>query len=257
MSSPQTPEQVAERPRVVIVVPTYNEAENLPVLFERLSSLHIDGMRILVVDDNSPDGTGDIADRLAESHPGAIEVLHRPGKMGLGRAYVHGFTRAIELKPDAIVQMDADMSHPPERLPQMIEMLKEYDVVTASRYVPGGGGDPEWPLLRRLISRYGSLGMRLVLGLKVRDASSGFKAFRRSALETIGIAGGAELVGFGFQAEVAYRCQKAGLRVAESPFIFLERSEGKSKMSLGIMIEAFASLTRLRLRGIRRNRKYN
>ena len=169
-----------DQPKVVIVVPTYNEIDNLPVLFDRLSDLGIPGMLLLVVDDNSPDGTGELADRLAAENPGRVEVLHRPGKAGLGRAYVHGLGHALELGADHIVQMDADLSHPPECVPEMLARLRDVDVVTASRYAPGGGVDPTWSLSRKLISRLGSLGIRLVLGLRVRDATAGFKAYRRA-----------------------------------------------------------------------------
>ena len=144
--------------------------------------------------------------------------------------------------------MDADLSHPPECVPEMLARLDEADVVTASRYAPGGGVDPTWSLSRKLISRLGSLGIRLVLGLRVRDATAGFKAYRRSALEEIGLES-LKLAGFGFQSEVAYRCEKAGLRVVEYPYVFMERGKGKSKMSMAIVIEAFARLTWLRLRG--------
>ena len=234
--------------KVVIVVPTYNEVDNLPVLFERLSGLGIPEMVLLVVDDNSPDGTGELADRMAADNPGRIKVLHRPGKAGLGKAYVHGLGRALELGADHIVQMDADLSHPPECVPDMLARLEEADVVTASRYAPGGGVDPTWSLSRKLISRLGSLGIRLVLGLRVRDATAGFKAYRRSALVLVGLES-LKLAGFGFQSEVAYRCQRAGLDVVEYPYVFMERDKGKSKMSMAIVIEAFARLTWLRLRG--------
>ena len=241
-------QDTAGRPKVVIVVPTYNEIDNLPVLFERLSGLGIPEMELLVVDDNSPDGTGELADRMAAEYPGRIEVLHRPDKAGLGKAYVHGLGHALELGADHVVQMDADLSHPPECVPEMLDRLREADVVTASRYAPGGGVDPTWSLSRKLISRLGSLGIRLVLGLRVRDATAGFKAYRRSALEEVGL-GSLKLAGFGFQSEVAYRCQKAGLSVVEYPYVFMERDKGKSKMSMAIVIEAFARLTWLRLRG--------
>ncbi len=234
--------------KVVIVVPTYNEIDNLPVLFERLSGLGIPEMVLLVVDDNSPDGTGELADRMAAENPGRIEVLHRPGKAGLGKAYVHGLGHALELGADYVVQMDADLSHPPECVPEMLALLEEADVVTASRYAPGGGVDPTWPLSRKLISRIGSLGIRLVLGLRIKDATGGFKAYRRGALEKIGLES-LKLAGFGFQSEMAYRCQKAGLRVVEYPYVFMERDKGMSKMSMAIVIEAFARLTWLRLRG--------
>ena len=234
--------------KVVIVVPTYNEVDNLPILFDRLSGLGIPRMVLLVVDDNSPDGTGELADRMAAENPGLIEVLHRPGKAGLGRAYVHGLGHALELGADYVVQMDADLSHPPECVPEMLSRLDEADVVTASRYAPGGGVDPTWSPGRKLISRLGSPGIRLVLGLRVRDATAGFKAYRRSALEEIGLES-LKLAGFGFQSEVAYRCERAGLGVVEYPYVFMERDKGKSKMSMAIVIEAFARLTWLRLRG--------
>lgn len=234
--------------RVAVVIPTYNEAENLPVVVERLEKLGIDGLGFVIVDDGSPDGTGDIAEKLAAEFHGTFEVIHRPGKGGLGPAYVRGFSRAMELGAETIVQMDADLSHPTMEIPDMLAKLQDADVVVGSRYVEGGGVDPGWSFLRRQISFWGGVGIKLVLGLKVKDTTSGFKVFRRSALEAVRIER-LKLSGFGFQPEVAYRCQQAGLRVVEHPFVFLDRTAGKSKMSLGIMLEAFYRLLLLRIKG--------
>lgn len=235
-------------PLVVIVIPTYNEAANLDELTRRIFTLGIPNLRIIFIDDGSPDGTGEAAEKLSGRYGGRVEVVQRGGKLGLGTAYVRGFSQALSEGADYVLQMDADLSHPPECVPEMLERLQRVDVVTASRYAPGGGVDPDWSLGRKLISRLGSLGIRLVLGLRVRDATSGFKAYRRRALEKLGL-DSLKLAGFGFQSEVAYRCEKAGLRVAEYPYVFMERGKGKSKMSMGIVIEAFARLTWLRLRG--------
>ena len=234
--------------KVAIVVPTYNEAETLPVLIEKVINQNITGLGFVVVDDGSPDGTGDIADRLADEFDGVFIVLHREGKQGLGTAYTAGFQIALDAGADRIVQMDADLSHPPEVLDGLIGELGNADVVIASRYVSGGGVDPEWSWGRRQISYWGNIGIRTILGLKVNDTTSGFKGFQRKTLELIGI-DRLTLSGFGFQAEVAYRCQQAGMDVIEQPYVFMERTAGKSKISLGIVVEAFFALSWMRIRG--------
>ena len=236
------------RLKVAVVIPTYNERENLPVLITELRALGIEDLGFVIVDDGSPDGTGQLADELAADYAGVFEVIHRERKQGLGRSYIAGFTRALELGAEQIVQMDADLSHSPAEVPEMLAMLSDADVVTGSRYAQGGGVDPSWSFARRQISFWGGFGIRLVLGLKVKDATSGFKAFRRSALEAIRL-DGLKLSGYGFQPEVTYRAQKAGLRVAEHPFVFMDRTAGKSKMSAGIALEALYRLLLIRLRG--------
>ncbi len=232
--------------KVAVVIPTYNEAENLPVVVTELMGLGIEGLGFVIVDDGSPDGTGDIADSLAAEYEGVFDVIHRERKQGLGKSYVAGFARALELGAENIVQMDADLSHPPVEVPQMLALLEDADIVVGSRYAPGGAVDPNWSFLRRQISYWGGVGIRLVMGLKVRDATSGFKAFRRDALKKVGI-DRLTLSGYGFQSEVTYRAQKAGLRIAEHPFTFLDRTAGKSKMTFGIAAEAIYRLILIRL----------
>jgi|TARA_B100001964_G_scaffold245067_1_gene329642 dolichol-phosphate mannosyltransferase len=233
---------------VAIVVPTYNEAETLPVLIAQVRDQNIEGLGFVIVDDGSPDGTGDIADAIADEYPGVFIVLHREGKQGLGSAYRAGFQTALDAGAERIVEMDADLSHPPEVLNGLICELDHAHVAVASRYVSGGGVDPDWSWGRQQISYWGNVGIRMILGLKVKDATAGFKGFRRKTLESIGI-DRLRLSGFGFQAEVAYRCQKAGMNVVEHPYVFMERTAGKSKMSLGIVVEAFFQLSWLRIRG--------
>ena len=233
--------------KVAIVVPTYNESETLPQLIGKVAAEGIAGLGFIVVDDGSPDGTGAIADGLADEFAGVFIVLHREGKQGLGTAYVAGFQTALDTGAQCIVEMDADLSHPPEVLPGLIAELEEADVAVASRYTPGGGVDPGWSWSRKQISYWGNVGIRLILGLKVKDATAGFKAFRRTTLEHIGL-DRLRLSGFGFQAEVAYRCEQEGLKVAEHPYVFMERTTGKSKMSFGIVVEAFFRLSWLRIR---------
>ncbi len=243
-----TERSAAPQLKVAIVIPTYNEAENLPVLVAALKDLGIEGLGFIVVDDGSPDGTGDIADNLAAEYAGVFDVIHRESKQGLGKSYVVGFARALELGAEKIVQMDADLSHPPAEVPKMLAALEDADIVVGSRYAKGGGVDPTWSFARRQISFWGGVGIRLVLGLKVRDATSGFKAFRRSALEAVDISR-VTLSGYGFQPEVTYRAQKAGLNIVEHPFTFLDRTAGKSKMSAGIAAEAMYRLILIRIRG--------
>lgn len=234
--------------RVAVVVPTYNEAQNLPELIAQLDALKVDGLGYIVVDDGSPDGTGDVADRLAAARPGWFLVIHRKGKQGLGTAYVAGFRAALDAGAEFIVEMDADLSHPASEVPGMVARLKEADVAVGSRYRKGGSVDPGWSFVRKQTSAWGNRGIRLIMGLKVKDATSGFKAFRRAALEKAGL-DTLKITGYGFQAEVTYACQRAGLRIVEHPYAFVDRKAGKSKMSLGIAFEAFYRLTLIRLRG--------
>ena len=173
--------------KVAVVVPTYNESETLPQLIEKVVAQGIDGLGFIVVDDGSPDGTGAIADGLADEFTGVFIVLHREGKQGLGTAYMAGFQTALDAGAQNIVEMDADLSHPPEVLPGLIAELDEADVAVASRYTPGGGVDPGWSWARKQISYWGNVGIRLILGLEVKDATAGFKAFRRTTLERIGL----------------------------------------------------------------------
>ena len=232
---------------VAVVVPTYNEAESLPRLAERLFALGTPGLRLIVVDDGSPDGTAQVARELSERFGERVEVVERAGKQGLGTAYVEGFGRALAQQADYVVQMDADLSHAPEYIPKFIEELSEADVVVGSRYVPGATLDERWGIGRRLLSALANTGIRTVAGLKVRDATAGFKAYRAAALRSLAL-GRLRCKGFGFQVEVAKACERRGHRVVEYPIRFADRTEGRSKMSAGIALEAMWRLLLLRLR---------
>ena len=233
--------------KVCVVIPTYNEAENLPEVVGRLVALGLPHLEILVVDDRSPDGTGDVADNLAREHPGRVHTLHRDAKKGLGPAYVAGFKAAVALDSDVILQIDADLSHPPEAIPAMLQALETSDVVVGSRYVDGGGVDARWGWARRTLSRYGIAYARRVGGVPVHDATSGFKAFRRQVIETLPLEA-LRCKGFGFQAEVTMACHRQGYRVTEHPIHFLERQRGVSKISWAILGEALWRLPVLRMR---------
>jgi dolichol-phosphate mannosyltransferase len=227
-----------------IVLPTYNEAENLERLVEAVLAAVPEG-RVLVVDDASPDGTGALADALAERH-GAVEVLHRPGKAGLGLAYVNGFAYALAMGAGYVVEMDADFSHDPADLPRLIGAARAgADLALGSRYV-AGGGVRDWDLLRRTISRAGCRYARTVLGVGVRDLTGGFKCFRASALEAIEFET-ARSEGYAFQVELTYRALARGLRVEELPITFREREAGDSKMSARIALEAVWLVPALRV----------
>ncbi len=234
---------------VWVILPTYNEAGNIEAMVEAIEPKLSEQDRVLVVDDNSPDGTGRIADRLAADHP-RVEVLHRPGKEGLGPAYIAGFRRALAGGAGLIVQMDADFSHDPAYLPRLIAASALADLVLGSRYVPGGA-ITEWGSLRRLISRGGSLYSRTVLGVPVRDLTGGFKCFRRPVLEAIDLDSVAAS-GYSFQVEMTYRALKAGFEVLEVPITFRERETGDSKMSSSIVIEAAWRVPAIRLSTLRR-----
>ena len=237
--------QESQDPLVVIVIPTYNEAANLEELTRRIFALGILDLRIIFVDDGSPDGTGEAAEKLSGQYGGRVEVIQRGGKLGLGTAYVRGFSQALSEGADYVLQMDADLSHPPEAIPALLGKLKEADVVVGSRYVEDGGVDESWSLSRRGLSYFGNLGIRLITGLRVRDATSGFKAFQAGALRALDIAA-FRCTGFAFQAEMAHACQRNAYTVAEHPIIFMDRTRGRSKMSLAIVIEAFWKLLPLR-----------
>ncbi len=228
----------------LVVIPTYNEVENLGPLVERIAALP--EFRVLVVDDNSPDGTGDLADGLSRRYAGRVEVLHRPGKKGLGTAYVEGFRIALQRRYQYLFQMDADFSHDPADLPRLLAALKAgADLAIGSRYAPGGG-TRDWPLWRHAMSQSGSLYARLVLGVPIRDLTGGFRGWRRRALQDIGL-GSVRAEGYAFQVEMAYRCARKGGRVVEIPILFTERRRGSSKMSPAIFLEAVAAVWRLRL----------
>lgn len=220
-----------------IVTPTYNEAQNLPMLVGALLALRIPGLKVLVVDDSSPDGTGEVAEALACKYPGQVEVLHRPGKSGLGTAYLDGFRLALSEGADAVVQMDADLSHPPEKLPELLEALKGCDVVLGSRYIPGGAVDERWPVWRKALSAFGNLYARSILRLPVRDATGGFRVWRRETLLAMPL-DRVRSNGYAFQVEMTYIACRLGYRFKEVPFYFADRQWGHSKISFDIQREA-------------------
>jgi dolichol-phosphate mannosyltransferase len=227
---------------VTVVLPTYNEAANLPVIVEELIGLPLTGLNILVADDNSPDGTGDVADQLAEKYgTDRVTVVHRPGKQGLGRAYVDGMTRAMAAGTDFVVQMDSDLSHSPLYLPQMLGTLlsTQSDVVIGSRYVCGASLAREWSWQRKALSAFANTYVRALLRLGVRDVTAGFKLWRSSALTTIDVAS-VQSNGYSFQVEMNYRSVQHGLKIVELPIHFADRREGESKMSLKVQLESAA-----------------
>jgi dolichol-phosphate mannosyltransferase len=225
---------------LTVVLPTYNEAANLPIIVAELLGLPLRGLHILVADDNSPDGTGAIADELAEKY-GAdrISVLHRPGKQGLGRAYVDGMTHAIAAGAEFVVQMDSDLSHSPQYLPQMLGTLlaADADVVIGSRYVVGASLAREWSWRRKALSGFANMYVRVLLRLGVRDVTAGFKLWRSSALTAIDVAS-VRSNGYSFQVEMNYRTIHHGLKIVELPIHFTDRREGESKMSVKVQLES-------------------
>jgi dolichol-phosphate mannosyltransferase len=225
--------------RIVVIIPTYNEAENLPLIVQRVRTT-VPTVDILVADDNSPDGTGDIADELAAADS-CIKVMHRQGKEGLGAAYLAGFAWAIDNGYDAVVEMDADGSHQPEQLPRLLKALEDADLVLGSRWVPGGAVQ-NWPKSREFLSRGGSTYTRLALGIDVHDATGGYRAFRTSALQSLNL-DQVESAGYCFQIDLAWRALQAGLSIREVPITFVEREIGESKMSQSIVLEALWRVT--------------
>ncbi|MGA8217667.1 MAG: polyprenol monophosphomannose synthase [Solirubrobacterales bacterium] len=230
---------------VWVILPTYNEAENLERVVGAVLEQLPPSRRVLIVDDNSPDGTGEIADRLAEADD-SVAVLHRERKEGLGPAYLAGFRVALDGGAERIIEMDADFSHDPSYLPRLIQATERADLAIGSRYVPGGG-ITEWGPLRRLISRGGSAYARAALGLPIKDLTGGFKCFRRIVLETIDL-DTIEARGYAFQVETTYRAIKSGFRVVEVPIVFKDRADGTSKMSKSIVAEAMWRVPAMRFR---------
>lgn len=228
----------------LVVVPTYNERENLPQLVPEI--LKVPGTEVLVVDDQSPDGTGAVADALAAEHPGRVRVMHRTGRRGLGVSYVDGFRRAVQTDADVVVQMDADRSHDPQHLPAMIAAAAEADLVVGSRYL-NGISVVNWPLRRIALSLFANAYIRAVTGLGVRDCTAGYRCWRREALARLPLDRVAS-EGYSFQVEMTFLAASQGLRVVESPIIFIERREGASKLSSGILLESLVAPWRLVLR---------
>ncbi len=233
-------------PKIFVVTPTYNERENIAELTRKIFALRLPELSLIVVDDNSPDCTAGVAEGLNSDFP--ITVLRRPNKQGLGPAYVHGFGYVLSvLKPEEkalIVEMDADLSHDPNSIPKLVAAAQNYDVVIGSRYVLGGS-IRHWNFFRRLVSRFGNWYARLVLDLPYRDLTSGFKCYRREVVENL-ISHPLDSLGYNFQIETVYKSHRAGFSVGEVPIIFTERARGGSKFRLGIVLEAFWRVIKLR-----------
>lgn len=224
--------------QVTVVVPTYNERENLPHM---AAAVLLHGYRLIVVDDNSPDGTGSLADELAAATPG-LEVIHRPSKQGLGPAYGQGFRQALDGGADVVVQMDCDFSHNPNDIPRLVAAVEAgADLGLGSRYVPGGD-TPDWPWHRKFLSRGGNIYARIMLGIPIRDATGGFRAWTAPGLMSLPFEA-AEASGYGFQVEMAMRAADQGLKVEEVPIVFRDRARGYSKMGLDIVFEAMRLVT--------------
>jgi dolichol-phosphate mannosyltransferase len=228
-------------PAALVIVPTFNERANLPLLAAGLMAHP--NVRLMVVDDSSPDGTGEVADALARQHPGRIDVMHRTERPGLGRSYIDGITRAIREPVDVICQMDADLSHDPKHLPDLIAAIEHADVVIGSRYVPGGA-IVNWPLRRRLLSRFANLYIRTVTRLEARDCTSGYRCWRREMLASLPLD---RFIsdGYSFLVEMLYVAARRRCRIAEVPITFVERREGQSKLSGGVLVESAVTPWRL------------
>ncbi len=238
--------------KAVVCLPTYNERENLEPMLRRLGEIFAASdldARVLVIDDNSPDGTGEIADRLA-GELAYVDILHREHKEGLGPAYLAGFRRILAGQAELVLEMDCDFSHDPADLPRLVAAAESADVALGSRYVQGGG-TRNWGLGRRVVSRAGCLYARLVLGVRIHDLTGGFKCFHRRVLEAIDL-DAVQTKGYAFQIEITYRALRAGFRVVEVPIVFADRELGGSKMSRGIVVEAIARVPALRLSALRR-----
>jgi len=228
--------------KTLIIIPTYNEIDNLAPLLKEIMA-YAPETDILIVDDNSPDGTGDLADELHHKNA-QVHVLHRPGKLGLGTAYIEGFKYAIEHAYDAAFEMDADFSHDPRYLPDFLKAIENADLVIGSRYIPGGD-TPNWTVLRRLISGGGNIFARFMLGIPVHDCTAGYRCYRCKVLESIDL-DTVQSQGYAFQVELAYRVMQHGFKIVETPIVFMDRRVGKSKMSRKIVIEGFTYVIKAR-----------
>ncbi len=229
--------------KTLIIIPTYNEVGNLRPLLNEIF-VRVPGSNILIVDDNSADGTGKLADQIHNENPG-VNVIHRPGKLGLGTAYLAGFKYALAHNYDAAFEMDADFSHDPRYLPDFLQAIEHADLVIGSRYVPGGG-TPDWSLVRRLISGSGNIFARFMLGISIHDCTAGFRCYRSEVLRSIDL-DTIQSQGYAFQIELVYRIMKQGFKIVEVPIVFIDRRVGKSKMSHRIVMEAFTYVLRTRL----------
>ncbi len=229
--------------KAIVVIPTYNERDNIERLAAQVLAQH-DGIEVLIVDDNSPDGTGAIVDRMVAANP-RLHVMHRPGKLGLGSAYREGFKSAMDMGADYIVEMDADFSHDPAMLPVFFEKIKSCDLVIGSRYL-NGVSVVNWPIRRLMLSCFANVYTRAVTGLRISDCTGGFKCFRREVLEAIDL-NSVKSDGYSFQIEMNYRCCEKGFRVAEIPIIFIDRHAGTSKMSKKIVREAVMIVWKLKI----------
>ncbi|GAC1485219.1 MAG: polyprenol monophosphomannose synthase [Ktedonobacteraceae bacterium] len=229
--------------KTIIIIPTYNELDNLRPLIQEIFA-HAPDTDILIVDDNSPDGTGELADQI-HAENAQVHVMHRKGKLGLGTAYIAGFKYAIENNYDAAFEMDADFSHDPRYLPNFLKAIEDADLVIGSRYVRGGG-TPDWSFVRRFISGGGNIFARFMLGIPVHDCTAGFRCYRRNVLESIDL-DTIQSQGYAFQVELAYRTTRKGFRVVETPIVFMDRRVDKSKMSHTIFLEGFLWVMRTRL----------
>lgn len=231
--------------KAVVVIPTYNEKENIEKLIPQIINLD-EKINVLIIDDNSPDGTGEVADGLKEEFPQRVFVIHREGKLGFASAYLEGFHLALTMDVDYIISMDADFSHNPRYLPELISKLKDYDMVVGSRYMYGTVSVVNWPIKRLILSRLANFYAKTVTGLKINDCTSGFVGYRREVLEKIGIE---DILsdGYSFLIEIKYRAQKKGYKLCEIPIIFEERRLGKSKMSKKIIFEALFRVWQLKL----------
>ena len=237
--------------KTLIIIPTYNEIDNLTPLLKEIFS-YAPETDILIVDDNSPDGTGDLADEIHQQNA-QVQVLHRPGKLGLGTAYIEGFKHAIEHAYDVAFEMDAHFSHDPRYLPDFLKAIENADLVIGSRYIPGGD-TPNWTMLRRLISGGGNIFARFMLGIPVHDCTAGYRCYRRKVLESIDL-DTIQSQGYAFQIELVYRVMQHGFKIVETPIVFKDRRVGKSKMSRKIVIEGFTYVFKARFS--KRSKKSN
>ena len=234
-------------PKTIVIIPTYNEAENVAKITAALFELNVEGLEILVIDDASPDGTGQLADQQALQYADRLHVMHRPAKLGLGTAYIQGFKWAFANGAQYIIHMDADFSHPPSYIPQMLAFISDYEVVVGSRYVKGGKLDERWSWYRRLLSWWAnSVWVRVILGTKTKDATAGFKCWQAKALQNIDL-DQVHSTGYVFMVEMCYLAEKLGYRIKEIPIYFEDRRIGQSKMDSGVKIEAALRVFEIRM----------